>query len=665
MITPLPRALVIFQTFILSFSLFIFIAAMKPIAQGYWFQTQTPLLFLSILSTLALLSFFVALFQAPQPTLTALQHPATLLPLALAILGILAAPFTHIPLLTFFGNPELGEGVFWFLCISILSASMQWISPNQQAKRIIGWVALSSLSINALLITFAFKTRFGIPFQLNKPYYFDDYLAFSSLFLVLILVHCWQIHTRKKWFYALLTYCTWLLFIADNKAALALWIVGLPFTYGIFWLIRKTPFLLQRKLAVIATLLAPLVLWTTLAILNHQSIIKIRQHETLWSRYQLSHVVLQSLKQHPSAWLTGQGWGSYTDASIGVLDIERSPLHQGDAESQHTLWEFLFDRSPFHSHNEIMEALLSTGILGMLLMWLWYGLPPFLSTAQTLPIATLIGSITLALGSLWFQMPTTIPFMAIALGSLPAPKKVFSQFKPNIFFYYLLFILLIPLMSWGIYHQAKTILNDRPLKSPPPYQETMAKTCGDDLIDFNQGGYLLVQYFRDLESRFKSMTPEAHRTNPVSDQLQWMHCVVDRQWQHNPSFRLMASDLITYSDWAFYTDDPSIIPSWAFYGWEEKIQQWLSVLPHRTDLIAPYFMWQLSRGHEATIQPLINQILSNNPNDPIGLWFSGITLLNHDDTANMGKRRMQRALSLGLGRILLVDPTIIEALKEP
>lgn len=638
----IQRFQVVLHTGIIITSLFLFCFAIRPLAQGYWFQIEGPMFTLSILSLLTLFGLKTR----------ALQHPAAMIPLALALLSLLLLPFATVPLISLLGTPELGEGILWFISAGILSALTNQISEHDLARKIVGLSALLSLSINASLMLIHW----------DKPYYFDDYLAFSTLFTVLILANTWKIHTQKIFYLPLLAYTTLILYLVDNKTALALWCIGLPAHYVFFIFLKKQSFTQQKKIATLFVFLGPLLIWLILGFLNHSSLIELGgKRETLWSRYQLSSVVVQTLQKNPSEWLTGRGWGAYPDASIASLDIERSPLHQNDEKSHYTLWEFLFDRNPFHSHNELSEALLSSGILGMILMALWYGLPPLLSTQATLPLYTLIGGITLCLGSLWFQVPTTLPFMAIALGSIPSHFhfRWISDFfikwviKPVLFFTLII----------GAYHQLQNLRHNEPLKRTPLYESMTASACGDHLVNFNAGGYLLIQYFRDLEKAFKTLNKEELALHQMPERLRWIHCVVDRQWEHNPSLRLMSSDLITYSDWAFFEDDPERIPPWIFQGWENKIHRWLSVAPNRTDLIAPYLMWQLTNGQEAQIQPLLNRILKDNPNDPVGLWFSGIALLNDEKTATLGQRRMQRALLLGIDRIIPVEKSLIEQLQ--
>jgi hypothetical protein len=583
------------------------------------------------------------------------SHPLVLTPFAIALLSTLLAPWASLPKLTFFGAPELGEGVFWFLILGTFVASTLTVFEHPTARRALGITAVLSTIVVSVLVALSFKTYFGITFKIDRPYYFDDYLAFYGLFLFAIGCTCFGLHRLRSqlgWF----ALCAIPVFLSGNKTALLLGAIIVP-SLGFFWCFIHRFFpLKERLLSTVATFLLPIPLLLSIALVAHHY--GNTRLETLWSRNNLTLTALEATIHHPERLLVGMGWGSYVDATIEETTPTRSVLYQG--HKQHNMWEFLFSRTAFHSHNELAEALLSIGILGLLLVWLWYPLLPWCATPTYLRIATLTGMLSIGLGATWFQMPVTLPFMAIAFASLTY-GRVNTLFWPMVTTrFYMLAPLLAAGMAWGFYDNFWTVRHNVDFQPPPMLQN--AATCGDGLVDFNRGGLVLTQYFRDTENAFKLVPKEAMSAG-FDKRAHFMQCVVNRQWEHNPSLRLMASDLVTYSDWAFYEDAPEIIPPYAFDGWEAKLTLWLDRLPNRSDMAAPYFMWKLSRQEEADIQPLVDRLLKHNPEDPIGLWFSGIHLLKEAETFEKGKRRMQRALALGLERIMPIEEAILKELK--
>jgi hypothetical protein len=85
----------------------------------------------------------------------------------------------------------------------------------------------------------------------------------------------------------------------------------------------------------------------------------------------------------------------------------------------------------------------------------------------------------------------------------------------------------------------------------------------------------------------------------------------------------------------------------------------LARAPYRTDLLAPYFRWQISQGNQNEVWDWCEEILAKNPNDPIALWFKGSLL--HHSAAN--KFRNQ-ALDAGVSRIIPIDPELEQQIRK-
>ena len=650
--TPIPNALLIYITLLLSLACFSFVLCMRPLAIGYWFQSETPIAFLQLLTGLLFCGFLAAHRYAPEEVNRIIKNPVVWLPFSITLLSLFLAPFARIPKTALFGSPELGQGPFSFLMLSIIAASTLLLMPHLRARKFLGGVACLSTLIVTLL-------TFGWP---DKPYYFDDYIAFYGIFLFGIVCFLWDIHSVKKQMVVALL-CSIPIYLSGNKSAMVLWGLTLLATPLFFWILNRWAPNRKRFWATLVTLLSPIPLMLGIALIASQHT-NGGKLETLWSRHNLTQVVAQAIHLKPSLLLTGMGWGSYSEASILAIDIQKMPTFN----QEQFVWEFLIDRNPFHSHNELAESLLSVGVIGLLLMWLLYALFPLTAPSPLLPIGTILGITSLTLGTTWFQMPISLPLMGIALGSLcsgesclaptlkksPACAGAGRALAPT-------FLLAALFSFWGAYQTFWIMKNDIYFKPPPRYEVSQKESCGDGLVDWERGGYWLAQYFRNIENQIKSL-PEQAKEFHLFESAQWLQCAVNRQWHHQPTLRLMASDLINYSEWAHYDGDASAIPDYALEGWKEKIDLWLQTVPQRTDLVAPYFLWKLSRNEEAETLPLLESILKRNPEDLVGLWFSGIYYLSQPETFDKGRHRMKRAVALGITHIIPVEDEILNAL---
>jgi hypothetical protein len=115
-----------------------------------------------------------------------------------------------------------------------------------------------------------------------------------------------------------------------------------------------------------------------------------------------------------------------------------------------------------------------------------------------------------------------------------------------------------------------------------------------------------------------------------------------------------------YSDLAFAEAPPSFLESRhkLLAGWQEALERTLILAPERSDLAVPYFSWLLAGQSEAALAALANRLLRLNPDDPVGLWFSGVGLLAQPATAERGMSRMSRAIDKGLEEVMPLDDQI-------
>ena len=90
--------------------------------------------------------------------------------------------------------------------------------------------------------------------------------------------------------------------------------------------------------------------------------------------------------------------------------------------------------------------------------------------------------------------------------------------------------------------------------------------------------------------------------------------------------------------------------------WPEMLLNLLDYMPKRSDLTIPYLRWLLTENREAEMAAFAEQLLVRKPTDAVGLWFSGLALLQDDRTMVEASRRMRLALDSGLKQLMEIEP---------
>jgi hypothetical protein len=107
-------------TLVLTLGFFIYVLALRPFAFGIWFQSEpvtTSLLALGALAAPCLL----ALELTGHPVADVLARPPVQLLTAFVLWSALASTLQSFPARSWFGPPEIGEGVFAFLALLLLT----------------------------------------------------------------------------------------------------------------------------------------------------------------------------------------------------------------------------------------------------------------------------------------------------------------------------------------------------------------------------------------------------------------------------------------------------------------------------------------------------------------------------------------------------------------
>lgn len=645
----------------LFLSPFIVFLALPPFHIGVWFQSEPVIAGLHGVSALTTLGLLILLMANTGRYLQVVRHPLILVSAALGIWSILISQFAEVPLLSWLGDPRHGEGAVWYLDMASLFAGGMILCGNQRLRRRLGWVCLAAaLTVTVLTV---YGTRHpGWPWS---PYWFSDHLGFYGIFIFLILMTNIQpdsVFGRAVCLMAGLG----IVLISGNRAAILLCLTLAPAVWGLLHYLRRNTKKRVRVYAAAMVIAVPIILTAGITLYGMHLISThpkgwIRADSSLSSRYLQNRVIFLAIQDKPSALITGLGWGQYADHLLAYANQDSVFLGAEARDRPDSL-----EREYFHSHNGFAEAILSAGIIGLVLMWgILLALPCWCRNSQ-IPLAGTAAVLLSGLSAVWFQLPGSVPFMALAWAGFcqPTQKQVRGSrmISAGVILFFVL-IVLIQIYALGLtWHQGVRIRDTLARAS----RMGGVKVNVRDLIACSgPGGIHFTRIFLktaaqavENPSSFANDTPpllftflEAHKRMLASGEKM--------------SLRFHSSGLLVRGELAFSLTHPVFARNAPAYlaDWEEMLGSFLRRAPRRTDMAALCLLWLLREGKEQKMFSLANRILEREPNDPVGLWFSGLALAAEPGKRDDGLKRLRQSIELGIERIIPVDPGMREQIR--
>jgi hypothetical protein len=98
--------------------------------------------------------------------------------------------------------------------------------------------------------------------------------------------------------------------------------------------------------------------------------------------------------------------------------------------------------------------------------------------------------------------------------------------------------------------------------------------------------------------------------------------------------------------------------------WEEMVTAFLACAPRRADMAIPYLSHLVTQGDTARAQHVVSIILQHNPNDPVGLWFSGTLKLNMPGREHEGLYELKRSVENGINRFIPLQEEVLRKLQD-
>lgn len=638
----------------LAGALFIVFGAVAPFNRiGIWLQSEPVITGRLLAASIGAIGILVLVVARRDGILDSLRHPLVLLVLAWAAWGLVTLPFATSPLLSAFGSPELGEGVLAQLSLALFIAAFLHARRDDRARRVFGLLALVAIALTAFM-TLSQSAAW-------MPFYFKDFLAFYGIYFWVIARTWFERQTAWTILGAALGAVA-ILAAADNRTAWVAAILAASLCGALYLAVRRFGPDRTRSLAALAVAALPVAI--TLAIVAGPRFGLATPDQgsaamTVVSRAILIDVVTEAIRADPSIALTGAGWGHFTELLLGYMpgagvNVDLHPLGQG------YFWDATW-RGDFHSHNAFVEALVGGGVPGLLFALAFVAAIPFFAAPRHRILAAGLAAYLAVLGTAWFEMPTSLPMLAMALAGVaadptPSPDSGRERAYRR---------LTAPLVALAGVSIAATVVSltlavdgrrEAEINLNGSDDRGQA-SCAPVLRDYGRGpahfSWLLRHQIENLVARLRQgETVEPWMVARVARYL----CVADARGASDRSRRLAVDRVLVRSEIAFAPIPPALagFRDGALAGWPDAVTTVLARAPARTDLLAPYFFWLLDKGEEREILRLTDRILGRRPNDAVALWFSGVVLLDAPATQALGLARLKSALAARIERVFPV-----------
>ena len=557
---------------------------------GMYGQVDTQILFLhSFCSCLCFLQVIKFIFYKNE--INKLHNILVIIPILLAVLGILSAIFNNIPLTTLAGSPQIGQGVFWYLDLAIMIVAFSGVLSNKKFRIII--------LVNLIILT-TVATIFTInPFWKNLPisfFYFNDYLCFYGVLTFIILT---TVTSNKFLIFVSYTCLGFYLYKLDNDAAIILWICA--FILGIFLtildsirlneLIKKFKLIISSNFAFttyicllsIIILSLSFIFWKGTGPLSLEA--STNPLVSAVVRGKIAEISMLSLLDVKTFFL-GSGWGR-----VHELLLTNMNAWQYD---QLTVGFNLH----FHTHNELFEHFVSLGILGLILFVIFtYKL---FEASNIISIYTKIGWLVFFLIScFWFFWAGTLPLIAVGIASLIALEKKekpinFRVSKNTKYFYCFSTFLAGLFLSFGAwltfsYTKEFNKISFGGLSKLVNEQSLNNIEC-DGFYNDNRGGFTLIPFMNVFPSYIISnQLPFEEQTLKVIEGVQCLARAAIKKG--SASLDLISASVLLDSKLYFSgnKDAKNIFNSSKKYIYlKEKSLALVERAPKRGDLIVPY-----------------------------------------------------------------------------
>ena len=655
---------------------------------GIYNQTEPIVTGIHFCAALASISL-AAIFCSTKKIGMLVWHPIVLFPVGVSLWSLLVGLTHNFPFLNWFGAAELGEGILWYFELGLFVAAAAIVKKFRIPRlSLVSSAICVTIVVTVLTLQYLDTVLIYKPLPRFIPFYFADYLGFSGIYLVAIAAIFLR-GTNRTIILAGIIAGLLVIYFSSNRAAWGLVFIAAPVLVltGTFLKHHLSSLFLRYGFAVIITtfIIASTTILSTVDFRHYAEKFETFGEETFGTmihsainsqatRQHLHTLSLEAIKNKPNILLLGQGWGMFSDYFASYLPVEWVKLRDDQntwTESERWLAEGHWDavnRVDFHSHNSYLEALLSIGIIGVILV-LGITLAPILWCRKNFIIlAGVVGFASSGLLTQWFMVPASMPLFAIALGGFVNPIKAmhfFHKLHKLMPWCAIGFAILFIFVGSTNYKFVTYAFHYMPKMTQPILTKNGQLVCTSYFEDYGRGGVHLAHRLRTLSKYVKKQILktedlEAGEEKYLFNHLRGLVCASEYYIDRGASIRLLIASLHTRADYAFIEVPNKMKPlvDRFLQNWGARVRQLVEMAPKRTDLAVPYLLYLLKNGNDKEFSDLASSLFIRNADDPIALWFSGVALLSKPNLGISGTQRMRLALEKGVERLIPVDQAL-------
>jgi hypothetical protein len=660
----------------------VFIACLPPFQTGIWVQTEPTVLVIFIttaLSALWLLMGTVKRWLIPPPTLS----PLLLCLLAWVVWQVIVTCFAQLPLRSWFGPPQTGEGTAMSIAIIVMIFLISALWQSANCRTIILYTSAISLFIQCAL-HFYYPMLPGNPYTPDRwvPAQWPSYLPFIGGYLWVIAWISGVIKTQRHYWLMVIAMVV-LLMDSSNVSARIIFSLSLVATSAARWM-TTSPTLNRYvtpnrswRIAMMAACVAPIMLVVVSPVFpepgsdeNPKGLFSIfsRINDGIGSRVILDRVSVAAMLHEPSRWLVGNGWGTYTDDLFKYGLVDGVYTYKNGTRAPN--W-FLVEGTSHHSHNQPVEALMALGLLGMAL---WYAFPMLAIAALPASYFWTCGPMIVALtelGHFWFQLPQCFPYQALYMAIL---LYVCTQGeRPLAKTFYKLWAFAFAILALTIGYSACL-----------QYRAMMhADQLHYALLNDNYKNYSEAWVAEDLRfggdrwatsARFYSTdaTEKSSKKQLNDNILGWYSYLIHTAHKAAQDPGIGARAAIVELRLQYYLfgsfNDPlfDTLRHEQTELFEDSIIRALGKAPLRDDYTS-FFLLNLqgyTKNDSARQMQILNRILAVSPNHRGALWLLGRMLVTTPGKEELGRKMLQKAIALHIERAFPVSDSELESVRR-
>jgi len=99
-------------------------------------------------------------------------------------------------------------------------------------------------------------------------------------------------------------------------------------------------------------------------------------------------------------------------------------------------------------------------------------------------------------------------------------------------------------------------------------------------------------------------------------------------------------------------------------NWESISLAFNKCVPKRSDMLIPLLNNLTLKAKTNRVKKVVGTLLVRNPEDPVGLWFSGILKLENSSTSQEGLEELKKAYRKGINRFIPISSTLKKQLHS-